>query len=188
MPDKPTYKSLELLLAKKGGELVVDVINNYDERRRDAKNQDPTKVTKANKISREACKAQWSAWDAARVERLYRANGFRYPITATWHVQDSGKVQPLSLFDLFCVNDNDYKSGSGGGTVADYAAEDGATPHKNSPPGTIFYHRPTESLHIACSDGSLLGVKAVQFEGKKRLSAKDFYNGYHVKSGSSRFE
>jgi len=113
MPDNPTYRTLELLLATKGGELVVDVIKNYDERRvrrtkshsiherapvqchecmlnrssivtsplsvtkRDAKTQDPTKVTKANKISREDCKAQWSRWTAARTERLYRANGFR---------------------------------------------------------------------------------------------------------------
>ncbi len=114
MPENSTYRSLESLLAKKGGQLVVDVINNYDERRvrcvyflckkgssttpspsqelasllrvshfvfichqRDAKMQDPSKVTKANKISREACKAQWSTWDASRTERLYRANGFR---------------------------------------------------------------------------------------------------------------
>ncbi|KAF9899272.1 hypothetical protein EC991_009215, partial [Linnemannia zychae] len=33
LPENPTYRSLESLLAKKGGELVVDVINNYDERR-----------------------------------------------------------------------------------------------------------------------------------------------------------
>ncbi|KAG0259691.1 hypothetical protein BGZ95_004610 [Linnemannia exigua] len=186
LPENSTYRSLESLLAKKGGELVVDVINNYDERRRDAKTQDPTKVTKANKISREACKVQWPTWTAARTERLHRANGFRYPITATWTVQDSGKKFNISLFDLFRV-DSSTSSSSTQQNNAGYAV-DGKTPQDTSAPGTIFYHAPTESLHVTCSDGSLLGIKAVQFEGKKRVSAKDFFNGYHVHSGSSRFE
>ncbi|KAF9358418.1 hypothetical protein BGX26_001820 [Mortierella sp. AD094] len=184
MPDSPTYRTLEALLANKGGELIVDVINNYDDRRREAKNQDPTKVTKANKINREACKAQWTTWDASRIERLHRANGFRYPITAIWNVQDSGKALPISLYDLFLVDGNSTAAGSTQG----YAVEDGEAPVKSSPPGTVFYHRPSETLHISCSDGSLLGVKALQFEGKKRVLAKDFYNGYHVKSGISRFD
>lgn len=33
MPENPTYRSLEALLANKGGELVVDVVNNFDERK-----------------------------------------------------------------------------------------------------------------------------------------------------------
>ncbi|KAG0314042.1 hypothetical protein BGZ97_009689 [Linnemannia gamsii] len=185
LPENSTYRSLEALLAKKGGELVVDVINNYDQRRRDAKTQDPTKVTKANKISREACKVQWSTWTAARTERLHRANGFRYPITAAWTVEDSGKELTISLFDLFHVDSSN--SSTTQLKNAGYAA-DGQTPSANSVPGTIFYHGPSEALHVTCSDGSLLGVKAVQFEGKKRLSAKDFHNGYHVHSGISRFE
>ncbi|KAI1319025.1 hypothetical protein EDD11_005223 [Mortierella claussenii] len=186
MPENPTYKSLESLLAKKGGELLIDVINNYDERRRGAKVQDPEKVTKANKISREACEIKWTEWNAARAERLHRANGFRYPITANWSPKDSDKKLQLSLFDLFCVDNN--KSSYAAESSSSYAVEDGERPQENSAAGTIFYHRATETLHISCSDGSLLGVKAVQFEGKKRLSAKDFYNGYHVKSGISRFE
>ncbi|KAG0216821.1 hypothetical protein BGX33_012041 [Mortierella sp. NVP41] len=190
LPENSTYRSLESLLAKKGGELVVDVINNYDERRRDAKTQDPAKVTKANKISREACKVQWSTWTAARAERLHRANGFRYPITAAWTVQDSGKVLNISLFDLFRVDTNNTTTTqpSASTSSSEYSTANGKTPSRSTPAGTIFYHGPTESLHVTCSDGSLLGIKAVQFEGKKRLSAKDFHNGYHVHSGTSRFE
>ncbi|KAF9986593.1 hypothetical protein BGZ65_007021 [Modicella reniformis] len=202
MPEHSTYRSLESLLAKKGGELIVDVINNYDERRRDAKSQDPTKVTKANKINREACKIQWTTWDAARAERMHRANGFRYPITAIWNAEEEkedGKGLSISLFDLFCVDgkqsitaqEEEGKADSG------YAADKGGekaptttttTTTMSSSPGTIFYHRSSGTLHVTCSDGSLLGVKAVQFEGKKRLLAKDFYNGYHIRSGISRFE
>ncbi|KAF8927112.1 hypothetical protein BGZ52_004836 [Haplosporangium bisporale] len=191
MPENPTYRSLEALLANKGGELVVDVVNNFDERKRDAKTQDPDKVTKANKISREACKMQWGAWKASRAERLHRANGFRYPITASWSIPDSDKVLSISLFDLFLVpNAADAPTSTGNSKhfKGGYAVEDGDAPTDGSAHGTIYYHRPSESLHVSCSDGSLLGVKALQFEGKKRVSAKDFFNGYHVKSGISRFE
>ncbi|KAF9963796.1 hypothetical protein BGZ70_007174 [Mortierella alpina] len=184
MPENSTYRSLESLLAKKGGQLIVDVINNYDERRRDAKMQDPSKVTKANKISREACKAQWATWDASRTERLHRANGFRYPITAGWGVRNTGRVLTISLFDLFCVPESSVASTSSSG----YTTDDGAAPSMASAPGTIYYHQPSESLHVVCANGSLLGVKAVQLEGKSKVSAKDFFNGYHVKSGTSRFE
>ncbi|KAG0326913.1 hypothetical protein BGZ99_008822 [Dissophora globulifera] len=183
MPENATYRSLESLLSKKGGEMVVDVINNYDERRRDAKVQDPAKVTKANKISRDACKVQWTTWDAAKAERLHRATGFRYPITTVWSAKDSEKSLSIALYELFCVDNQQSHEPTSG-----YAAEDGVAPTKDSPPGTIFYHRPTEALHVTCSDGSLLGVRSVQFEGKKRVVAKDFYNGYHIKSGISRFK
>ncbi|KAF9328072.1 hypothetical protein BG006_008675 [Podila minutissima] len=191
MPENATYRSLEALLAKKGGELVVDVVNNFDERKRDAKTQDPDKVTKANKISREACKMQWGTWKASRAERLHRANGFRYPITSSWSIPVSDKVLSISLFDLFLVPnvaDTPSSTGTPKQSRGGYAVEDGDAPTQRSAPGTIFYHRPSESLHVSCADGSLLGVKALQFEGKKRVSAKDFFNGYHVKSGISRFE
>ncbi|KAF9430883.1 hypothetical protein BGZ94_002724 [Podila epigama] len=202
MPANPTYRSLEALLAKKGGELVVDVVNNFEERKRNAKTQDPEKVTKANKISREACKVQWDTWKASRAERLHRANGFRYPIMASWHVPGTDKVLSISLYDLFLVPSESQEtissstsSSSSAAAVKDsqkmngggYAVEDGKEPTMTSTPGTIFYHRPSESLHVCCADGSLLGIKALQFEGKKRLSSKDFFNGYHVQSGVSRF-
>ncbi|KAF8947542.1 hypothetical protein BGZ46_005519, partial [Entomortierella lignicola] len=109
-----------------------------------------------------------------------------YPITTIWNIKDSGKALPISLYDLFLVDDN--STTRAGSLFQGYAAEDGEAPVKTSPPGTVFYHHPSETLHISCADGSLLGVKTLQFEGKKRVTAKDFYNGYHVKSGISRFE
>ncbi|KAG0252768.1 hypothetical protein DFQ27_007869 [Actinomortierella ambigua] len=175
MPHRPTYHSLEGLLAKKGAELLVDVINNYDERRQAAKSQDPKMVTKAPKISREASVVNWNVWSAERAERLHRANGFRYPVASKWLTQPSGKVLPVSLFDLHLVDGADISDLSVYGSVD--------THPKDCPPGTLFFHRPSESLHITCADGSLLGVGAVQFEGKKRLTAKDFVNGYKITSG-----
>lgn len=41
MPENATYRSLEALLAKKGGELVVDVVNNFDERKVNGSNEAP---------------------------------------------------------------------------------------------------------------------------------------------------
>ncbi|KAG0229956.1 hypothetical protein BGW42_001284, partial [Actinomortierella wolfii] len=163
MPDRPTYHSLEALLANKGAELLIDVINNYDERRSAAKSQNPAKVTKAPKISKEASVINWN-----------------YPVTSKWLTQSGGKLVSISLFDLHLVD---------GSEIADLSVYGPVEVHpKDCPPGTVFYHRPSECLHVPCADGSLLGVKAVQIEGKKKLSAKDFVNGYKIASSKVCFQ
>ncbi|WP_263408529.1 methionyl-tRNA formyltransferase [Terriglobus tenax] len=40
-----------------------------------------------------------------------------------------------------------------------------------------------ETLLVACANGSMLALGEVQVEGKKRMAAADFLNGYQVKSG-----
>ncbi|KAG0335046.1 hypothetical protein BG004_000164 [Podila humilis] len=169
MPENPMYFPMEELLSKKGAELLVDVVNNFKERKQNAITQDPEKVTKANKISREACKIRWGVWSAERAERLYRANGFRYPMTASWTVADSDKALSVSLYDIFLVSKTEDANLAGTSKQhhGGYAVEDGAAPSdKKSAPG----------------------VKAIQVEGKKRVAAKDFFNGYHVQSGISKFD
>lgn len=102
-------------------------------------------------------------------------------MSALWKGQDSDKVLSVSLFDLFPVEKASPES--------EYVLGDNQTVAAlGSAPGTIFYHKPTESFHVSCANGSLLGISALQFEGKKRVSAKDFFNGYKIQSGVSRFE
>jgi len=102
-------------------------------------------------------------------------------MSALWKVQDSDKLLSVSLFDLFPLDKASPES--------EYVLEDSqAVATLGSTPGTIFYHKPTECFHVSCANGSLLGISALQFEGKKRVSAKDFHNGYKIRSGVSRFE
>lgn len=60
------------------------------------------------------------------------------------------------------------------GAVTDNAAE-------QAPPGTLRQEK--RRLFAACGENTSLELLEVQLEGKKRMSAADFLNGYSVKSG-----
>lgn len=47
-------------------------------------------------------------------------------------------------------------------------------------PGTLLARR--ESLSIACGEGTLIAVKELQLEGRKRLTAREFLNGIRLAS------
>lgn len=53
-------------------------------------------------------------------------------------------------------------------------------PSRNSPPGTILPHR--RGLIVACGEGAV-ELLEVQPEGKRRMSGRDFLNGYRPRSG-----
>jgi len=48
-------------------------------------------------------------------------------------------------------------------------------------PGTLLSEH--GKLHLACGQGTLLEVRELQLEGRKRLSARDFLNGAHLEPG-----
>ncbi|MEP6644155.1 MAG: methionyl-tRNA formyltransferase [Acidobacteriaceae bacterium] len=49
------------------------------------------------------------------------------------------------------------------------------------PPGEIFVEG--DQVLVGCGEDTALALGEVQVDGKKRLSARDFANGYHLKSG-----
>ncbi len=55
-------------------------------------------------------------------------------------------------------------------------------PGTDAEPGTLIIEHNGE-LSVHCGNATLLVLDELQFEGKKRLSAREFLNGYQVKSG-----
>ena len=49
------------------------------------------------------------------------------------------------------------------------------------PPGEIFVEG--DQVLVGCGEDTALALGEVQMDGKKRMSARDFANGYHLKSG-----
>jgi methionyl-tRNA formyltransferase len=60
-----------------------------------------------------------------------------------------------------------------------YAAQPAASGTEPLAPGQI--HAQGEHLYIGCGENTVLEVFEVQVEGKKRMSAREFVNGYHPK-------
>lgn len=51
-----------------------------------------------------------------------------------------------------------------------------STTNTHSPIGTMEYHN--QELHISCGENSVLQIQALQLEGKKGMTAKEFIAGY----------
>ena len=57
-----------------------------------------------------------------------------------------------------------------------------AEPGIDAEPGTLIVEH-TGELSVVCYDGTLLVLDELQLEGKKRMSAREFLNGYQLRSG-----
>ncbi|KAI8061669.1 formyl transferase [Gongronella butleri] len=167
--DTPSYKPLAAFLANIGQNLLLDTLRHFDERKRDARVQDVSQATKAPKIKKEWADLDFGMMASWQVEQLYRAIGEQYPLRTTFtvsRVKPSGKVNQtvvkLQLFNIFLPTESPL--------------------HKVAvPPGTFVYDAPSQSLHIACADGDVVGVPLLKAENKRAISAKDFVNGYDIK-------
>ena len=62
-----------------------------------------------------------------------------------------------------------------------WSARPMVTAPRSQDPGAVFEQ--AGSLLIACGDGTWLDVKELQLEGRKRVSAREFLNGAHLKPG-----
>ncbi len=69
-----------------------------------------------------------------------------------------------------------------GKTLKIWEAEASLEKVKNTEPGTVI-NVSSDSFDIVCGEG-LLRVRAVQLEGKKRMSVHDFLLGYRIKEGT----
>jgi methionyl-tRNA formyltransferase len=60
----------------------------------------------------------------------------------------------------------------------------GALPPEGAPPGTIVAASGHEGLLVACGDGGVLDVLALQLEGKRVMSAREFLATQMLRAGS----
>lgn len=114
--------------------------------------QDDTKATHAPKIFKETCKINWNE-PIEKVNNLIRGMS-PYPAAYTELVDANGQTLSLKLFSTEIISEN--ISGASAGTV-------------NTDNKTY--------IKIQGNGGSLL-VKELQLQGKKRMTVKEFLNGY----------
>ncbi|KAI9026547.1 hypothetical protein CLU79DRAFT_52451 [Phycomyces nitens] len=54
-------------------------------------------------------------------------------------------------------------------------------------PGHFVFEESTESIHVCCADGNVVGFTHIQAESKNIISAKDFVNGYEIRNDVGQF-
>jgi len=115
--------------------------------------QDESKATYAPKLTKEEGMIDWNK-SAAQIRNLVRGT---YPWPGTYTYFDEKTLLKI----ISCE-------------TTDISIED-------APPGTI-YVTPEKELAVKTGEGTLI-LKTVQPANKRKMTAKDFINGYQVKTG-----
>lgn len=151
VPPKCTSKELEAVLSMQGAEMLISVLKDLPERLRNATEQPKEGVTFAPKINAAMSCVKWAEQTPEQIIRLERAIGFAMPLQTIW------MGAPIKLLDFVEVPDSLISS--------DFPRF----------PGSIQYLSAPQIMVVRCKDG-WVGLRTVKL--RKKLSAKDFYNGY----------
>ncbi|KAM8972320.1 methionyl-tRNA formyltransferase, mitochondrial [Pelodytes ibericus] len=151
VPSKCTAKELEAVLARHGSDMLITVLNNLPNYLQCSREQPKEGATFAPKLTAAMGCVRWEEQSQEEIIRLERAIGFAMPLQAVW------MGAPVRLLN-FVEPPNTLN-------ISDIAVV----------PGSVRYLRGPEILIVRCKDG-WVGLKTVIL--KKKLSAKDFYNGY----------
>ncbi|KAM3581304.1 hypothetical protein VKS41_006129 [Umbelopsis sp. WA50703] len=168
-----SYTDLRDRLSSIGAKMLVDTIRNLEHRKANAIVQDTSQVTKAPKIKPEMRQIDFVGMEAADIEALFRAIGQQSPLmTSFWLLPDKSKQAitskkvNLQLHHIFIPEKSVLRNSP-----------------NNMVPGTIAYDPHSNSIHVACKNGTIIGVKRLKAENKSETSAEDFCNGYGLKKG-----
>ncbi|KAJ6662933.1 hypothetical protein lerEdw1_011137 [Lerista edwardsae] len=157
-------KELESVLSKLGANMLISVLHNLPECLRNKREQPKEGATfaftkcyfKAPKVTAAMSCIQWEEQTPDQILRMHRALGSMMPLQTLW------MGTTVKLLDFVGV---DAIPG-----LADRLATESV-----AIAGSVSYHKPSQTLVIRCKEG-WVGVKALLL--KKKLTAKDFYNGY----------
>ncbi|EDW84516.1 uncharacterized protein Dwil_GK13097 [Drosophila willistoni] len=148
-------------LAHLGADLLVDTVNNLQQRLANARLQDNKNSSYAPKITNKIAEVSWAALNAEDIYTRYRAlYGFKN-LTTSFH----GKQ--IQLIELRLPKKQDERV--------------------QLKPGCLSYQRPLKSLLIGCANNSQVEVLQLRVEGRKCMSAQDFNNGFLRQTKSLQF-
>ncbi|WFD20428.1 methionyl-tRNA formyltransferase [Malassezia caprae] len=87
VPPGITYSELEAQLARRGAQLLIDVVASLPELSAHVMPQDPQRVTRAPKLQPKFSVVRWDRWDAATCDARMRAFGYM----VRWHAHNSNR-------------------------------------------------------------------------------------------------
>ncbi|GAA5885062.1 hypothetical protein JCM16303_006386 [Sporobolomyces ruberrimus] len=176
-PPSPDFITLEKILAKKGGELLVEVLRDFERFQIEAKGQDKGKVSQAPKLRKETARVKWEELSAVQVTRLQRGLGHQYPLWTTLP-SSSTELPPTQLQLIISPSPRTLSLSTIFPSSPDLP-----------PPGSLFQNPSDKHLYITTTtttssstgfdDGkeNVVKVEKVKKEGGKWIDAKEWWNG-----------
>lgn len=155
---KITTEELTENLANLAGEMVLDVIEHFDDYQKNKFTQPDSNDSYASKISSELSYIKWKHHTCDYIDRLHRAIGAKIGIHAFW------KEKIMKFVDLQVVG-------------PELACELDARKTEPWNEGQVIFDKQAKNLYIKCIDG-WIAVSKLQVQYKKPITASDFYNAY----------
>eukprot|EP00794_Sanderia_malayensis_P015036 gene15036-16589_t len=161
IPDCITTEELTSKLGNLAGEMVLDVIDNFENLQEHKLAQPETSASNAPKITKDTSYVKWNSHTVEYLDRLHRAIGTKIGVHAYW------KSKLVRFIDVK-ISDNELKK-----------TLDSEHPTSAYQPGQTFFKKKLKTLYIKCIDG-WISVSRLQVECKQPITALDFYNAYMV--------
>ncbi|GAA5907844.1 methionyl-tRNA formyltransferase [Sporobolomyces salmoneus] len=172
VPEGADFLTLEPILARNGGQLLVKILRDLSSYQTNAKPQDPSLATSAPKLTKQTARIDWEKMTAMQITRLQRGVGHQYPL---WTTIPSTTDAPTQLQLLLSP------------TPATLSLSDFSSP---PPPGSLFFNPRDKAIYIATlssttkdgpveNEGKVEAVKVekVKKEGGKWIDSKEWWNG-----------
>lgn len=156
VPANCSAKELESVLSKLGANMLISVLQNLPEYLRNKREQPKEGVTFAPKVTVAVSCIQWEEQTPEQILRMHRALGAVMPLQTLWM---GTNVKLTDFVEVDAIPNLTDRLATENGTV----------------PGSVSYHKPSQTLVIRCKEG-WVGVKSLIL--KRKLTAADFYNGY----------
>ncbi|KAH8417320.1 hypothetical protein KR222_008757 [Zaprionus bogoriensis] len=152
---------LHSALSQLGADLLVDTMNNLQEKLSQAQPQDDSLASYAPKITSGITEIVWADQNATELYARHRAlYGFKSLSTSFLGKQ----VQLIEV------------------RLPEKPLQ------KRLAPGYFFFHRARKSLVIGCAQNTALEARRIRIEGKKPMSAHDFNNGFLNRAPTLQFK
>ncbi len=176
---KETGESLFDTLSELGAQLLIETLPGIEAGEIVPVKQDDEKSTYARMLTKEDGRIDWSK-PAKEIECLIRGCN-SWPSAYTGYGKKTLKIWDADV----CADDTE--AGNNVGTAAKSENDGGAAAESGSngvTVGTVISVN-NDSFTVLCGGQTLLSVKEVQLEGKRRMTSGEFLRGCRIAAGES---
>ncbi|GAA5965918.1 hypothetical protein JCM21900_006042 [Sporobolomyces salmonicolor] len=175
VPPHADFPTLEPILAKAGGDLLVSILRDLPSRQATAFPQDPTLATLAPKLTKASARIDWAAKPAIEVLRVQRGVGHQYALWTTL----AGSPSPTQQLQLVL---------SPTAIIPLSSLPPGLSSPTPTLPGSLIFDSTSKKLLVVCgaSAEEAVEVDKVKKEGGKWVDAREWWNGAKKRVGGTR--
>ncbi|PSN58275.1 hypothetical protein C0J52_00118 [Blattella germanica] len=160
---------LKSRLAEIGANLLFNALEQLPDCLERSIPQPDAGITYAPRIESSLAQVAWNEMTAIQVFNLHRALVSLYPLATTWHGLPIKLLEPV-LLDR---------------TLA--ASERSSNSWLLNLPGCVELDRAGRVLRVLCADSTWIGFRNIRIQGRKPMTAHDFYNGFISKRSATEW-